>query len=98
MFGGVTLCLKPSGRRSSSSSNRGRWTITFTGTTTSGPNCSRRSPPEAWTRLWDSDVHRRWGELMNPLMHYRDDGIIDSRELREIWHFTPESNGQASDG
>jgi L-rhamnose mutarotase len=54
---------------------------------------SRVNDPEAWTRLWDSDVHRRWGELMNPLMHYRDDGIIDSRELREIWHFTPASTG-----
>src|SRR5215204_3014987 len=59
---------------------------------------SRVNDPEAWTRLWDSDVHRRWGELMNPLMHYRDDGIIDSRELREIWHFTPDATGQASDG
>ena len=59
---------------------------------------SRVNDPEAWTRLWDSDVHRRWGELMSPLMHYRDDGIIDSRELREIWHFTPETTGQASNG
>jgi L-rhamnose mutarotase len=54
---------------------------------------SRVNDPEAWTRLWDSDVHRRWGELMSPLMHYRDDGIIDSRELREIWHFTPDATG-----
>ena len=44
----------------------------------------------AWDRLWASDVHHRWGsELMDPLMHYRDDGVIDSRELREIWHFAP---------
>ena len=54
---------------------------------------SRVNDPEAWTRLWESNVHRRWGELMNPLMHYRDDGIVDSRELREIWHFTPETTG-----
>jgi hypothetical protein len=26
---------------------------------------------------------------MSPLMHYRDDGVVDSREMREIWHFTP---------
>jgi L-rhamnose mutarotase len=45
--------------------------------------------PDAWTRLWDSDVHHRWAELMSPLMHYRDDGVVESRELREIWHFTP---------
>ncbi len=44
----------------------------------------------AWDRLWASDVHHRWGsELMDPLMHYRDDGVVDSRELREIWHFAP---------
>ena len=44
---------------------------------------------DAWTRLWDSDVHHRWGELMNDFMHYRDDGVVDSRELKEIWHFEP---------
>ncbi len=48
---------------------------------------------DAWTRLWDSDVHKRWGELMNPMMHYRDDGVVDSRELQEIWHFVPEQAG-----
>jgi L-rhamnose mutarotase len=45
---------------------------------------------DAWDRLWSSDVHKRWGKLMDPLMHYRDDGVIESRELREIWHFVPE--------
>src|SRR4051794_22779587 len=45
---------------------------------------SEIADPEAWTRLWDSPVHHRWAEeLMEPLMHYRDDGIVDSRELRE---------------
>lgn len=55
---------------------------------------SRVRDEAAWDRLWDSDVHRRWGELMGPLMHYRDDGIVDSRELTEIWHFVP---GRAAD-
>lgn len=46
--------------------------------------------PEAWTRLWDSEIHHRWArEQMAPLMHYRDDGIVDNRELREIWHLVP---------
>ena len=54
---------------------------------------SQVNDPDAWARLWDSDVHKRWGELMNPLMHYRDDGVIDSREVREIWHFTPRAAG-----
>jgi L-rhamnose mutarotase len=47
----------------------------------------------AWTRLWDSEVHHRWGELMNEFMHYRDDGVVDSRELSEIWHFEPRAIG-----
>lgn len=39
---------------------------------------------EAWNRLWTSDVHRRWGEVMEPLMHFKD-GIVDFGELREIF-------------
>jgi L-rhamnose mutarotase len=53
---------------------------------------SRVADEGAWDRLWASDVHKRWGELMSPLMHYRDDGIVDSREMREIWHFAPAPN------
>ncbi len=41
--------------------------------------------PEAWDRLWHSEIHDRWGELMNPLMEFRDDGIVDSTELREVF-------------
>ena len=33
---------------------------------------------ESWARLWDSEVHRRWAEVMSPLMHYRQDGVVDS--------------------
>ncbi|MGI9252866.1 MAG: L-rhamnose mutarotase [Thermomicrobiales bacterium] len=44
---------------------------------------------DTWQKFWDTDVHRRWGEVMNPFMHYRDDGIVDSREIREIWHIEP---------
>jgi len=44
----------------------------------------------AWNRLWDSEIHHRWArERMEPLMHYRDDGVVDAREMREIWHFKP---------
>jgi len=39
----------------------------------------------AWMRLWNSDVHRRWAELMQPLMHLRDDGIVDAGQLTEIF-------------
>lgn len=47
---------------------------------------SRVADEGAWDRLWDSQVHRRWAEVMSLLMHYRADGIVESRELREIWH------------
>ena len=43
---------------------------------------------EAWERLWKSEVHNRWAdEAMKPLMEYGDDGLVDARELGEIWHF-----------
>ena len=46
----------------------------------------------AWDRLWDTDIHRLWAkERMEPLMHYRDDGVVDAREMREIWHVEPGS-------
>lgn len=41
---------------------------------------------QAWDRLWTSEVHRRWAEVMEPLMHLRDDGIVDSGELVEVFH------------
>jgi L-rhamnose mutarotase len=41
---------------------------------------------QAWDKLWHSAVHDRWGEIMNPLMMFRDDGIVDSTEVREVFH------------
>ena len=41
---------------------------------------------KAWDHLWHSDVHRRWAEVMQPLMHLTDDGIVDAGELAEIFH------------
>ena len=40
----------------------------------------------AWDRLWTSDVHRRWAEIMEPLMHLKPDGMVDAGELQEIFH------------
>ncbi len=40
----------------------------------------------AWARLWNSPVHRRWAELMEPLMHLLPDGTVDAGELTEIFH------------
>ncbi len=41
---------------------------------------------QAWDRLWHSDVHRRWAELMEPLMHLDENGIVEAGELTEIFH------------
>jgi L-rhamnose mutarotase len=40
---------------------------------------------QAWDRLWHSEIHRKWGELMEPLMNFKD-GMVDFGELREIFH------------
>jgi L-rhamnose mutarotase len=50
----------------------------------------------AWDNLWNSEVHRRWAELMQPLLHLRDDGIVDADELDEVFHLT--INGGGSNG
>jgi L-rhamnose mutarotase len=41
---------------------------------------------DAWDRLWHSDIHMRWGTVMEPLMAIRDDGIVESRTLDEVFH------------
>ena len=40
---------------------------------------------EAWDKLWGSEIHDRWSELMNPLMEFRDDGIVDSSEVNLVF-------------
>jgi L-rhamnose mutarotase len=52
---------------------------------------SEISDPDAWDKLWHSEVHDRWAELMNPLMEFRDDGIVDSSEVREVFHIEPKA-------
>ncbi len=42
----------------------------------------------AWDRLWHSEIHHRWAVLMNSLMEFWSDGIMDSSELREVFHLT----------
>lgn len=48
---------------------------------------------EAWDRLWASEVHDRWAEVMNPLMEFRDDGIVDSSEVNEVFHLETGAGG-----
>jgi L-rhamnose mutarotase len=40
---------------------------------------------DAWDRLWNSDIHKKWARVMEPLMHLRPDGIVDAGPLREIF-------------
>jgi L-rhamnose mutarotase len=40
---------------------------------------------DAWDRLWHSEIHDRWGAIMDPLMEFNDEGIVDSSELREVF-------------
>ena len=44
---------------------------------------------QAWDRLWRSEVHRRWAEVMEPLMHMDENGIVEAGELTEIFHLQP---------
>lgn len=41
---------------------------------------------EAWDRLWHTEIHDKWGEIMNPLMEFNAEGIVDSTEVREVFH------------
>ena len=41
---------------------------------------------QAWDKLWHSEVHDHWAEIMNPLMLFRDDSIVDSTQVREVFH------------
>lgn len=47
---------------------------------------SEISDEAAWDKLWNSEVHRRWAELMEPLMHLDENGIVQAGELTEIFH------------
>jgi len=46
---------------------------------------SEISDPEAWDRLWHTEIHDKWGEYMAPLMVFNDEGIVDSSEVRLVF-------------
>lgn len=41
----------------------------------------------AWARLWDTEIHRKWGEVMEPLMEYGTDGKVDARFVKQVFDF-----------
>ena len=51
---------------------------------------------DAWDRLWHSTIHEKWGEVMEPLMEYNDEGIVDSTDVREIFHLQTNAAREAS--
>ncbi len=60
-----------------------------------GPNLflySEITNKDAWDRLWNSEVHRRWALLMEPLMHMDENGIVEAGELTEIFHLETEAS------
>ena len=42
--------------------------------------------PEAWDRLWATEVHTRWGAVMNEFMAVDETGAPEFSELREVFH------------
>jgi L-rhamnose mutarotase len=40
----------------------------------------------AWDRLWASEVHGRWGAIMNEYMAVDETGAPEFSELREVFH------------
>jgi L-rhamnose mutarotase len=41
---------------------------------------------EALERLWETEVHRRWGdEVIGRLLDFGPDGNVDTTELREVF-------------
>jgi L-rhamnose mutarotase len=54
---------------------------------------SEIADPEAWDRLWASAIHDKWGEVMNRLMEFGEDGIVASSEVREVFHLETGAGG-----
>ena len=50
---------------------------------------------DAWDKLWRTKIHDRWSEeAMNPLMFFRDDGLVDASPLREVFHLETKAGKQ----
>jgi L-rhamnose mutarotase len=47
---------------------------------------SEINDPAAWDRLWATEVHGRWGALMNEYMAVDETGAPEATELREVFH------------
>ena len=59
---------------------------------------SEISDEGAWDRLWHTAIHDKWVEIMNPLMEFNSDGIVDSVEVREVFHLETRAGTEGGDG
>jgi L-rhamnose mutarotase len=57
---------------------------------------SEISDEDAWDRLWHTHIHVKWGEVMNPLMEYNDEGIVASTTVREVFHLETKAGKEGS--
>ena len=48
---------------------------------------------EAWDRLWHSEIHDKWGAIMDPLMEFIAEGIVDSSPVNEVFHLETGAKG-----
>jgi ribose/xylose/arabinose/galactoside ABC-type transport system permease subunit len=51
---------------------------------------------DAWDRLWHTNTHDKWGEIMNSLMEFGPDGIVASTTMREVFNLRTDAG--SSDG
>jgi L-rhamnose mutarotase len=47
---------------------------------------SEISDEDAWDRLWHTEIHDKWGAIMDPLMEFNDQGIVDASVLNEVFN------------
>jgi L-rhamnose mutarotase len=47
---------------------------------------SEITDPDAWDRLWSTEIHDRWAEQFKPLIDFNPEGGVDAGDLREIFH------------
>jgi L-rhamnose mutarotase len=41
----------------------------------------------AWDRLWDSEIHVKWGAWFEPLMEFNKEGKVDAKFVRQVFRF-----------
>jgi L-rhamnose mutarotase len=46
---------------------------------------TKANDPDSWERLWQGEVQARWANELTSLIAFREDGTLDTNELREVW-------------